>query len=126
MGAFRRWRGENEDAWNWDAAHIPDGITEEGEQRKKDKEKEKKKRQKEKQKANKAKVAAEEEERKRKEEEEVRALEAAQAKCDSCGKPFLTKPFTRLNYLYCSTDCVNTHRRKLQAEAAEKRFGGGS
>merc|ERR1712039_601771 len=121
--AFRRWRGENEESWDWGAAQVPEGITEESEQKKKDKEKEKKKRQKEKQKAAKAQFAAEEEERRKKEEEEVRALEAAQTKCDSCKKGITSKPFTRLSYMYCSTDCVNAHRRVLQAEAAEKRFG---
>merc|ERR1712217_560201 len=121
--AFRRWRGDNEESWNWGAAQVPEGITEESEQKKKDKEKEKKKRQKEKQKAAKAQFAAEEEERRKKEEEEVRALEAAQTKCDSCKKGITSKPFPRLSYMYCSTDCVNAHRRALQAEAAEKRFG---
>lgn len=123
--AFRRWRGANEDAWDWVAAQVPEGITDESEQRKKEKEKEKKKKQKDKAKANKAKSKEEEEERKRKEEEEQRALEAAQAKCDSCQKPLVSKPFTRLSYMYCSSDCVNAHRRELQAEAAMKRFGGG-
>jgi len=122
--AFRRWRGMNEDAFDWHAAQVPEGITDETEQRKKDKEKEKKKRQKEKQKVAKAQAQQEEEERKRKEEEEAKALAAAQAKCESCKKPLLSKPFTRLNYLYCSPDCVNAHRRELQAEAAMKRFGG--
>eukprot|EP00930_Biecheleria_cincta_P097222 TRINITY_DN88948_c0_g1_i1.p1 TRINITY_DN88948_c0_g1~~TRINITY_DN88948_c0_g1_i1.p1 ORF type:complete len:595 (-),score=132.85 TRINITY_DN88948_c0_g1_i1:72-1784(-) len=122
--AFRRWRGANEDAWDWTAAQIPEGITDESEQKKKEKEKEKKKKQKDKAKASKAKAKEEEEERRQKEEEEQRALEAAQAKCDSCQKPLLSKPFTRLSYMYCSSDCVNAHRRELQAEAAMKRFGG--
>eukprot|EP00931_Biecheleriopsis_adriatica_P089075 TRINITY_DN63263_c0_g1_i1.p1 TRINITY_DN63263_c0_g1~~TRINITY_DN63263_c0_g1_i1.p1 ORF type:complete len:566 (+),score=122.64 TRINITY_DN63263_c0_g1_i1:189-1886(+) len=121
---FRRWRGANEDAWDWVAAQVPEGMTEETDQKKRDKEKEKKKRQKEKQKANKAKEKEEEEERKRKEEEEKRLLEEAQAKCDRCHKPLVSKPFTRLSYLYCSTECVNAHRRELQADAAMKRLGG--
>lgn len=120
--AFRRWRGSNEDAWDWVAARVPDGITDESEQRKKDKEKEKKKKQKDKQKAAKAKQKEEEEAARLKEEEERKALEAAQAKCDSCGKPLLSKPFARLDYLYCSTECVTAHRRDLQAAAAMKRF----
>eukprot|EP00928_Gymnodinium_smaydae_P029204 TRINITY_DN22064_c0_g1_i1.p1 TRINITY_DN22064_c0_g1~~TRINITY_DN22064_c0_g1_i1.p1 ORF type:complete len:633 (-),score=124.02 TRINITY_DN22064_c0_g1_i1:84-1901(-) len=120
---FRRWRGANEDAWDWQAAQIPEGITEETEQLKKDKEKEKNKKKKEKQKQAKAKAKEEDEERRQKEEEEKRALEAAQAKCDSCGKPIVEKPFTRLNYMYCTSVCVNNHRRELQAEAASKRLG---
>ena len=122
--AFRRWRGANEDAWDWTAAQIPEGINDETEQRKREKEKEKRKRQKEKQKVNKAKMKEEEEERVRKEEEERKMLEEAQAKCDKCKKPLVAKPFERLNYLYCSSDCVNAHRRDLQAEAALKRLGG--
>merc|ERR1712060_295381 len=44
--AFRRWRGANEDAWDWQAANVPEGLTDEMEQRRKEKEKEKKKKQK--------------------------------------------------------------------------------
>ena len=121
--AFRRWRGGNEEAWDWQQAQVPEGITEESEQRKKEKEKEKRKKQKEKQKANKAKAKEEEEERIRKEEEEKRILEEAQAKCEKCRKPLVDKPFTRLDFLYCSAECVNAHRRDLQAEAALKRLG---
>jgi len=124
--AMRRWRGANEEAWDWHTSSVPEAITEESEQRKRDKEKEKKKKLKEKQKANKAKAREEEDEKRRKEEEEAKALEAAQAKCDNCQKPLVGKPFTRLNFLYCSTDCVNAHRRELQAEAAMKRLGGGT
>ena len=121
--AFRKWRGSNEDAWDWASAQVPEGITDETEQKKKDKEKEKKKRQKEKQKASKVKAKEEEEERQRKEEEERQLLEAAQAKCDFCSKPLVSKPFTRLSFSYCSSECVGSHRRQLQAEAAMKRFG---
>merc|ERR1712139_599720 len=99
------------------AAQVPEGITEESEQRKKDKEKEKKKKQKDKQELAKAKAKEEEDDRKKKEEEEARAMEAAQTKCDSCKTPITGKPFSRLSYFYCSTDCVNAHRRELQAEA---------
>jgi len=124
--AFRRFRGANEDAFDWTRTAVPDGISDETEQAKKDKEKEKKKRQKDKQKAAKASAQEEELQKKRLEEEERKALEAAQAKCDMCKKPVISKPFTRLNYMYCSADCVNSHRRELQAEAAMKRMGGGS
>lgn len=121
--AFRRWRGQNEEAWEWEKAQVPEGITEASEQRKREKEKEKKKKQKEKQKANKAKAKEEEEERLRKEAEEKRQLEEARVKCDKCQTPITAKPFSRLNYLYCSFDCSNQHRRDLQAEAALKRLG---
>eukprot|EP00927_Polykrikos_kofoidii_P052556 TRINITY_DN4642_c1_g3_i1.p1 TRINITY_DN4642_c1_g3~~TRINITY_DN4642_c1_g3_i1.p1 ORF type:complete len:642 (+),score=170.08 TRINITY_DN4642_c1_g3_i1:57-1928(+) len=121
--AFRRWRGSNEEVWDWAAARVPEALTDERDQQKKEKEKEKKKRQKEKAKANKAKAKDEEEERRSREEEEAEALKAAQAKCDNCQKPLLAKPFARLDFLYCSSECVNAHRRHLQAEAAMKRFG---
>lgn len=122
--AFRRWRGANEEEWDWDAAQVPEGLTEELEQRKREKEKEKKKKQKDKQKANKAKAKFEEDERLQKEKEEAAIMEAAQTKCERCKKGIVGKPFSRLNYFYCSTDCVNAHRRELQAEAAMKRLGG--
>jgi hypothetical protein len=44
--------------------------------------------------------------------------------CDSCGKFAGNKPFTRLEFKYCSTDCVNNHRRHLTADAALRRLGG--
>eukprot|EP00913_Durusdinium_trenchii_P000358 g328.t1 len=71
--AFRRWRGQNEEAWEWEKAQ--------------------------------------------------RQLEEARVKCDKCQTPITAKPFSRLNYLYCSFDCSNQHRRDLQAEAALKRLG---
>merc|ERR1712157_202673 len=104
------------------AAKVPEGLTDEMEQRRKEKEKEK---QKDKQKATKAKAREEEDATRKKEEEEARALEAAQTKCDSCKKPITSSPFKRLDYLYCSPECVSAHRRELQAEAAMKRFTGG-
>lgn len=33
--------------------------------------------------------------------------------------------YTRLEYIYCSTDCVQNHKRALLAEAAMRRLGGG-
>ncbi|CAK9114498.1 unnamed protein product [Durusdinium trenchii] len=94
--AFRRWRGQNEEAWEWEKAQVPEGITEASEQRKREKEKE---------------------------TGEKRQLEEARVKCDKCQTPITAKPFSRLNYLYCSFDCSNQHRRDLQAEAALKRLG---
>lgn len=124
--AFRRWRGLHEEDWDWQAAQVPEGLTEDMEQQRKDKEKEKKKKQKEKAKANKAMAKEQEEEERKKREEEERALAAAQSKCDSCGVPLTKKPFTRLSFMYCTPECVNNHRRELQAEAAMKRLGGSS
>ena len=57
--------------------------------------------------------------------------EAAVAKsegrvCDCCKKPIRGRKnvFKRLEYQYCSTKCVNDHKRELMASAALARFGG--
>jgi hypothetical protein len=43
--------------------------------------------------------------------------------CDFCQKPVRKKDmFTRLEYKYCSTDCVQKHQRELRAAAAMSRF----
>eukprot|EP00746_Dinoflagellata_sp_MGD_P004770 gnl/MRDRNA2_/MRDRNA2_109231_c0_seq1.p1 gnl/MRDRNA2_/MRDRNA2_109231_c0~~gnl/MRDRNA2_/MRDRNA2_109231_c0_seq1.p1 ORF type:complete len:548 (+),score=161.02 gnl/MRDRNA2_/MRDRNA2_109231_c0_seq1:88-1731(+) len=122
--AIRKWRGANEDLWDWTQAGVPEALTDEMEQRRKEKEKEKKKKQKEKQKANKAKDKEEAEVQRQKEEAEKAAIEAATSSCDCCKKKITCTPFRRLDFFYCSTDCVANHRRQLQAEAAMKRFGG--
>lgn len=122
--AFRRWRGQNEDDWDWLAAQVPEAITDGTDQKKKEKEKEKNKKKKDKLKAAKVQLKVEEDERTAKEAEEARLLQASQAKCDSCGKPLVSKPFARLEYLYCNTECVAAHRRALQAEAAMRRMSG--
>jgi len=119
---FRRWRGNHEEEWDWDVARVPEGITEETEKRQKEKEREKKKRQRAKQKENKLVAKQEEAERQRKEEEEAEALKAAQLKCQFCGKAVLAQPFSRMEFFYCSTECVRGHQRKLQADAAAARF----
>ncbi|CAE8629430.1 unnamed protein product [Polarella glacialis] len=122
--AFRRYRGSNEEEWDWGEARVPDGINDETDQKKREKEKDKNKRKKDKAKANKVQAKEEADEKLRKDEEERKMLEAAQSKCDSCSKPLVSKPFSRLSFLYCSPDCVKTHMRELQAEAAMKRFSG--
>ena len=133
--AFRRARGREGGGkgWDWGRAGVPEGLTEEGERRRKEKAKEKKKRAKSNK--NKRKEEGGEEEggeekggeegRKEEEEEEEEEEDRRQPKCDMCGKRVKVL-FTRLEFIYCSTDCVQGHKRQLLSEAAMKRFGGGS
>ncbi|KAJ0409157.1 hypothetical protein ATCC90586_004690 [Pythium insidiosum] len=120
---FRRYMAGNPDAWDYSASQIPSGLTDEMEQKKKEKEAEKRRRARERKKQQKK----DEAEQKRKEEEERAEQErkiAAGLACDFCGKFAGKSTFTRLEFKYCSTDCVNHHRRKLMGEAALKRLGG--
>ncbi|CAM9292672.1 unnamed protein product [Ectocarpus sp. 13 AM-2016] len=132
--AFRRARAGQPERWDWDAARVPEPLTEELEQRKKEKlkekEKEKKRRAKLRKKVEKSK--AEEEARQKKEKEDAEAEDrrkrglAAAGHCDACGKALVAKKaFSRFEFRYCSTDCANLHKRKLAADAAERRFNGG-
>ncbi|POM70511.1 C2h2 finger and Ankyrin domain [Phytophthora palmivora] len=57
-------------------------------------------------------------------QEELERKIAAGLACDFCGKYAGKSPFTRLEFKYCSTDCVNGHKRKLMSEAALRRLGG--
>ncbi|TMW63284.1 hypothetical protein Poli38472_002225 [Pythium oligandrum] len=121
--AFRRYMAANPDAWDYSASQIPSGLTDDMEQKKKEKEAEKRRRARERKKQQKK----DEAEQKQKEEEAKAEQErkvAAGLACDFCGKYAGKSPFKRLEYKYCSTDCVNNHRRKLMSEAALKRLGG--
>ena len=122
--AFRRFRGRHEEKWDWAAARVPEGLTDEAEERKKEKEREKRKRAKERKKAAAAEYRESEEAKAAAAAAEEARLAAAKKVCSSCGKGIPGTPFVRLEYFYCSTACVQAHRRVLQAEAAEKRFGG--
>jgi Bacteroidetes VLRF1 release factor/Vms1-associating treble clef domain len=143
--AFRKTRASlGEDTWDWDRAKVGPALTEEDLQERKAKEAEKKRRKKQKQKENKAKEKAQTEalERQRKEEEEQqqqaedakRIRDGLQPKtntatnvCDFCQKVCKGKRrnqmLVRLDYAYCSTDCVQNHKRELMASAALARFG---
>ena len=56
----------------------------------------------------------------------VPVLSAVNA-CDYCQKVCKDKSrsqmFSRLEFVYCSTDCVRKHQRELTAAAAMARFG---
>jgi len=59
------------------------------------------------------------------EERRKRGLAAA-GHCDACGNALIAKKaFSRFEFRYCSSDCANLHKRKLAADAAERRFSGG-
>jgi len=119
---FRRFKGSYPDRWDYDLTGIPVGITDESELLKKQKDKEKRKRQ-----ANKKKLEKQKEQQelaaKLKEQEEKEAdFLANSPKCFICSKPISTSDcFRRLDFLYCSPDCMTSHRRTLAAEAALKR-----
>lgn len=145
--AFRLARGTlGEEYCRWDdEAKVGPALTDEEVQAKKAKALEKKRKQRARQKEKKAleKAQAEEEAAKQREEEE-RKKQMEDAKrvrdglkpksstasnvCDFCqmaakGKR-RSQMFQRLDYVYCSTDCVKKHQRELMAAAAAARMGG--
>jgi hypothetical protein len=143
--AFRKARAIlGEEYCNWDkGAKVGPPLTDDDLNARKEKEAEKKRRKKAKQKEQKAKershAEAMEERRKLEEEEQRKAEEAKRIRdglnprptgsnvCDFCQKECKGKRrnqmFTRLEYKYCSADCVNNHKRELMARAAMARFG---
>ena len=143
--AFRMARATlGEDYCNWDNAKVGPPLTLENLQEKKDKAAEKKRRQRARQKENKARESSEakemekkrqdEEERQKQEEDAKRIRDGLQVKtttatnvCDFCQKRSKGKRrsqmFLRLDYAYCSTECVQNHKRELMAAAALARFG---
>ncbi|EED86974.1 predicted protein [Thalassiosira pseudonana CCMP1335] len=144
---FRLARGTlGEDYCSWDdEAKVGPPLTLDDVELKKAKALEKKRRQRARQKEKKAADKAAEEEaaaKQRKEEEEAKRLAdakrvrdglkpktaaAASNVCDFCQKVVKgrrSQMFQRLEYAYCSTDCVKRHQRELAAEAATRRLGG--
>jgi hypothetical protein len=143
--AFRTARAMlGEDYCNWDEAKVGPPLTDDDIQSRKENEAEKNRRKKARQKEKKAKEKAitEEMETRRKDEED-RHKQAEDAKrfrdglqpkgssatniCDFCqvvckGKR-RNQMFQRLDYVYCSADCVQKHKRELMAKAAMARFG---
>jgi Bacteroidetes VLRF1 release factor/Vms1-associating treble clef domain len=148
--AFRRARavlesGESALAWDWDAAKVGPALTDEELDARKEKEAEKKRQKKQRQKERKTKdkAAAEAMERQRqqqaeeqlKQDEAKRIRDGLQPKagttkasnvCDYCQKVCVGKRrrdmYQRLEYAYCSTECVQKHKRELMAAAAMARF----
>ncbi|TDH70724.1 hypothetical protein CCR75_008289 [Bremia lactucae] len=120
---FRRYMGKHPDAWDYKMAQIPEGLTAEMEQRKSEKEAEKRKRAKDRKKQQK-KEAAEQRRIEAERQEELDRKIAMGMSCGFCSKYAGKSPLTRLEYKYCSTDCVNSHKRQLMSEAALRRFTG--
>ncbi|KAL7540273.1 hypothetical protein ACHAXR_009995 [Thalassiosira sp. AJA248-18] len=143
---FRLARGTlGEDYFPWDeGAKVGPALTNTDVQLKKSKALEKKRRQRARQKEKKAnekaaadKAAAqkrEEEERTKREEDAKRIRDRLKPKtsgasnvCDFCQKVVKGKRrsqmFQRLEYAYCSTECVKRHQRELMAAAATARLG---
>lgn len=140
--AFRKARASlGPDAWDWVQAKVGPPLTEEDILQKKEKEAEKRRRKKAKKKE---KVALEkeeaasnalktkEQEEKQKSGESTKLLRAgltpnsrSRSICDFClteckGRKSL-KMFSRLDFKYCSTDCLQRHKRELMANAAMAR-----
>jgi hypothetical protein len=142
--AFRLARGElGEQYCNWDEAKVGPALTQDDLNAKKIKAAEKKRRQRARQKEKSQKEAAikEETEKNRQEEDErlKKELEAKRIRdgllpmiptatntCDFCQLQCKGKSrkqmLQRLNYAYCSTQCVQNHKRELLAAAAMARF----
>jgi len=142
--AFRLARGTlGEDYCSWDDdAKVGPPLSEDDVQLKKQKAAEKKRKQRARQKERKAaeKAAAEEAamkerqeaEKKQQEEDAKRMRDGLKPKtkasnaCDYCQKVTgkrRSQMFQKLDYVYCSSDCVKKHQRELSAAAAAKRMG---
>lgn len=143
--AFRRARAIlGEDHCDWDEAKVGPPLTEDDIEARKEKEAEKKRKKKARAKEKKAQEKdhmeemeqrkKEEEEQKKRAEDAKRVRDCLQPKasnatniCDFCQKVCKgkqrTQMFKRLDYNYCSTDCLNKHKRELMAKAAMSRFG---
>jgi Bacteroidetes VLRF1 release factor/Vms1-associating treble clef domain len=143
--AFRIARATlGEDYCNWENAKVGPPLTVDDLETKKEKAAEKKRRQRARQKEKNQREAAhieemerkrnEERERQKEQEEAKRMRDGLQPKtstatnvCDFCLKPSKGKRrsqmFQRLDYAYCSSECVQNHKRELMAKAALARFG---
>lgn len=142
--AFRIARAElGEHHCDWDAGKVGPPLTEADLQARRDKEAEKRRRKKARAKEKKAKEkahadeaakkAAEEAEKRKKEDEAKRVRDGLQPKsqkanvCDFCQTEVKgrkrSQMFKRLDYSYCSSECVQKHKRELMAKAALSRFG---
>ena len=118
---YRRFRAEDEEKWDFEKANVPEALTEDLIEAKKAKEREKRRKQRLRKKANKQaeqQAAVEAEKQRKLDEEKIRLGN----QCDQCAKALARNPFRRLEYKYCSTDCVNAHKRVLMRDAALARF----
>mmetsp|Transcript_32055 Transcript_32055/g.66926 ORF Transcript_32055/g.66926 Transcript_32055/m.66926 type:complete len:624 (-) Transcript_32055:292-2163(-) len=143
--AFRIARARlGEDALDWEAAKVGPPLTDDSIQQRKEKEAEKKRKKKARQKEKKAQERAQqqeaEEKRRAQQQAEAQAVEAKRIRdgldpkakkapnvCDFCQKVCKgrqrSQMFKRLEYVYCTSECVQKHKRELMAKAAMARFG---
>lgn len=121
---FRLFMGKHPSQWDYHKAQIPSPLTDAMADARKEKNKLKKKRQAERR-------------RKKKLEQQQQKMEAGAVQTAKSHPPdaplcaFCTKPlggeddfFARLDLKYCSSKCVQDHRRQLAAEAALRRARG--
>jgi uncharacterized protein YhaN len=143
--AFRRARADlGEECWSWDEeAKVGPALSTEDIEKKQEKVAEKKRRQRARQKEKKAREKAQaqemterakEQEEERKQQEDAKRIRDGLAPktstatnvCDFCQKACKGKRrsqmFQRLDYVYCSSDCVQKHKRELMAQAALSRL----
>lgn len=124
--AFRIFRAEAPERWDWEKAAVPEPLTAALLTAKKEKEREKKARQRQRKRAEKQAAKAEGEKRAAEEAERAAAEEAAilaGKTCHSCAGVIRGAAFQRLEFRYCSSACVQAHKRELMAEAALRRLG---
>lgn len=123
---LRRYWAENPEKYDYAAAGIPSLLTKEMLEKQNEKERQKRKREREKRKVRLKTLKEEELEKKKPKHVKARELRAKAAeermakmaacgsKCDMCGSSLVNKtPFERLQYKYCSVDCVQGHKRSL-------------
>jgi len=117
-----------DDARDWDGGGVPPPPDADQLRRRRERDAEKKRRQREAQRRRKAEAAA----AAAAEATEAAAAAATRAeraarddeadRCAACAGPVRGAPFSRLDFVYCTSACVQTHRRELMAAAAEARF----
>mmetsp|Transcript_20782 Transcript_20782/g.45006 ORF Transcript_20782/g.45006 Transcript_20782/m.45006 type:complete len:626 (-) Transcript_20782:110-1987(-) len=142
--AFRIARARlGEESCDWEKARVGPALTPEDVEKRQVKEAEKKRNKKKRQKEKKAKEKAQQQEmeqrRRDEEEKETKAQEAKRIRdgllpktntapnvCDFCQKVCKgrqrSQMYNRLEYAYCSSECVQKHKRELVAAAAMSRF----
>ena len=129
--AFRRARalvGENR--WEWDQAGVPEAMDASKEEERKEKEREKKRRARQRKKESAARDKAAAEELKKRQEDETKEFQKMKEEmandvnyqCREC-KRALGRLTTDAKPC-CSDACFKTYRRRMMAEAAERRLGG--
>mmetsp|Transcript_5018 Transcript_5018/g.6108 ORF Transcript_5018/g.6108 Transcript_5018/m.6108 type:complete len:121 (-) Transcript_5018:1055-1417(-) len=117
--------GENPTLWDYSKAAVPSALSKSIEEARKEKAKAKKKRQAQRRKQAKAKQKQDAEIAAKQAAAEAAELEAMAPTCSMCGnrlKGDTGSWFHRLNFTYCSNQCVQRHRRVLSAEAALNRL----